>query len=482
MHYHILSFFLFLFKILGVLKYLASKGDNYHYSILIRLSEHSRTIGLELLASSSDYNQTQQRFFKSLSLLCAMISFSSEDLSRPRSETAPQSVRSRLDSTGARVLRTLTNTGASVVKRFLPPAAEYDDILDALWCSLEDWFVLIQSEIRKIPKKGNAAGESEVKNPDQLESKSDNEDIETRLIASELVRSNPIDVSVRPKSTASLDSIRMSQPAVEFNMTRQYGDHSLNRGLYREISRRLYEAFNANYSSDCAEGSSNNSSELSHENLKNEGGAQYTAHENAPLSVCDESTPSNHSLEEDAATETVYSGNVFDHRNSDGPVTSETGDLEAGCLSSAIVEDNADSTSEPVRIWDNVNNDMRNSRESEASVGLNGSADHPFISRSISYTNAVRGGAADESNSLAESVLQLSMNRTVSRAISADMSSTDASQCKVDSEGKSDDNSDKESMVERFADRLCAVLHGYHLFSYSRPFWESPRSVIVPFR
>ncbi len=35
-------------------------------------------------------------------------------------------------------------------------------------------------------------------------------------------------------------------------------------------------------------------------------------------------------------------------------------------------------------------------------------------------------------------------------------------------------------VVERLADRLCAVIHGYHLASFNRPFWETPRYLSNP--
>lgn len=413
-------------QILGVVKFLARKENHYHHTLLVRLAERSRTSGLELLSASSDFIQTQQRFFKCLSLLCNMISFSSDDLiNRPRSDTVPQSMRSRIDSTGVRVLRTLTSTAPSNVKKFEPPADEMDEILSALWHPLQQWFDLIKNEIHKAPDSYDDSNDT-VENAD--------ESMDTRLIASELVRSNPIKVnSVRPKSTASLESIRISQPAVEFNMPRQCGDHGINRGLYRDISRRLYQTFNSNQES---------SSLFHHSTGYNEESSIDSYHAGDD--------------DDDDGQRAAINHVSIDDVDHDGNVEEDY----LSTFNSNVLEDNDDAP---------TSNDVENVEDEERQDDDTGRS---FMGRSISYRNAMGDSTSQASQSMQG--FQLSLSRSFSRSLSIERPVVESSQCSKEDE-KCDVKNDKETMVERFADRLCAVLHGYHLVSYTRPYWESLR-------
>ena len=369
-------------------------------------------------------------------------------MARSRSETVPGSMRSRIDSTSARMLRTLTNTGPATVKRFEPPADEMDEIASTLWSSLEHWFELIKDEIRKVPETTDSNIETEKSEPDQSLSADDNQNLDTRLIASELVRSKRVDVSVRPRSTASLESIRMSQPAVEFNMTRQCGEHGMNRGLYRDISRRLYQSFTANQegtnlfnqASGVAEESSNGLAQWSEENSQNDESLQSPVYENASHSRDSDCVSLVHACSHDTDLEGEYLASFA------------SGHLESseGSATNATAESNA-----------TVHNTVRNE-------------DQPIVGRSISYTNAIGDNSAQEGSVLAARAYQLSLSQSLSRSLSVERHSTESSQSS-EKENEEVDRNDKDTMVERFADRLCAVVHGYHLISYSRPYWESAR-------
>ena len=463
---------------MSVLKFVAGCSDNYHHSILVRLSEHSRTTGLELLAASSDYDLTQQRFFRSLSLLCTIASFSATDLTtRPRSETTPTFMRSRIDSTSARVFRTLTSAGTAASKRFDPPANEIDEIFSALWNSLEHWFDLIKDEIHRMPKtRSSSAGKSE---SDASEDGKEDQDIDTRRIASQLVRSKPVDVSVRPKSTASLDSIRMSQPAVEFNLTRQCAEHGVNRGLYRDISRRLYNSYQdqgglARPHSDLTEESSNDSLQ---DTTPGDNRTQSPLYENALISRDSDFislSPSASSHSESRVESEVA--------NSSATAVDDGTDLEREYLMS-YAADRSESNEMPAL---NTLGMMRSSLEDgvpRIERGLSGAeqsqmrSDHtnyPLVGRSISYTYAIGESSAQEETLPAEGVYQFNLNHSFSRSLSMERNSLENSQNSTKDNDTSSENG-KYSMVERFADRLCAVVHGYHLVSYSRPYWESSR-------
>ena len=477
---------------MGVLKFLAGKNDYHHHSILIRLSEHSRTTGLELLSASSDYDQTQQRFFKSLSLLCTIVSFSSEDLIiRPRSETTPNYIRSRLDSTSARVFRTFTSTSTTAVKRFEPPADEIEDMFSALWNSLEHWFDIIKDEIHRVP---NARKSSTVK-IDSVVIEEDTEDcqsIDTRLIASQLVRSKPLEVSVRPRSTASLESIRMSQPAVEFNLSRQRGEHGTTRGLYRGISRRLYESFNPNHANlvhQDSEFTEENSSDSYQGSPPLDDSSCSPVYRNALHSKDSDFVPLALSANGHRESEDIFS---FNHANSADvesalggmPVNSadHAANLEREYLMSFTADHVGDAeiteTDTTVRVPANVEDgSQRNeakSSEIELSQMRNNLASYPLVGRSISYTYAVGETSSHESNIQAERMHPLGLSQSFSRSLSVERDNLGSSQSSAN-ESETNNRSDKESMVERFGDRLCAVVHGYHMASYSRPYWESSR-------
>ena len=492
---------------MGVLKFLAGKSDNYHHSILIRLSEHSRTTGLELLSSSSDYDQTQQRFFKSLSLLCTIGSFSSEELiRRPRSETTPNYIRSRFDSTSVRVLRTLTSAGTAAARRFEPPADEIEYIFGALWDSLEQWFDIIKDEIHRVPKAGKSSavkldsdlieegtGVTEEGTAVIEEGTGDCQSIDTRLIASQLVRSKPVDVSVRPHSISSLESIRMSQPAVEFNLSRQCGEHGRNRGLYRDLSRRLYESLNQNHSDlvhQDSEFTEENSSDSYQDSPSPDNSFQSPVYRNALYSGDSDSLSLTHSANGQRESENVFS---YNHTSSAGlesamgglPVDAadHSADLGGEYLMSYAADhsgerevsgetDNTVGASSSVE--GGVQRNQDESRETEQSQMPNHLTSYPLVARSISYTYAIGENSTQDSSIPADRMQPLSLSQSFSRSLSVERNSLESSQSST-KESEANNRGGKESMVEKFGDRLCAVVHGYHMVSYSRPYWESSR-------
>jgi len=472
-------------KIISVLEFLASKSDNYHRSILIRLSEHSKTVGLELLSASSDYELTQQRFFKSVSLLCTIIS-SKTLTSRPRTESAPNYMRSRLDSTSARVLRTLTSSSSTTVKRFEPPISEMNEIFSDLWSSLEHWFDLIKDEIHKSPQIRKSSN-GEVDPSLAIENTEDCENLDTRSIASKLVRSKPVEVSVRPNSIASLESLRMSQPAVEFNLNRQCGEHGMNRGLYREISRRLYQSFNSNQDHELNE---ENGSDSSLDHTPSNGNAPSPVYRNARHSQDSDNvslspSPTSHRESENSLSLDVIASDALQSEATvSSPNTDALGsDLEREYLASFAI-DNSESNEESessVAVVGSANAEIRVQRceegvsEAELSQRQNSLRNYPSVSRSISYTYAIGENIAQENFTLTEGIRSCGLSQSFSRSLSTERNSLESSQNSTKEHEESSIGSSKGSMIERFADRLCAVVHGYHLLSYCRPYRESDR-------
>ena len=489
------SYILFFMQIISVMEFLAGKSDTYHHSILIRLSEHSKTAGLELLSASSDYEQTQQRFFKCLSLLCTIIS-SKTLTSRPRSESAPNYMRSRLDSTGVRVLRTLTSSSNTTVKRFEPPLVEMNETFSDLWSSLEHWFDLIKDEIHKFPQIRRPSN-GEVDPGNATESTEDGENLDTRSIASKLVRSKPVEVSVRPNSIASLESLRMSQPAVEFNLNRQCGEHGMNRGLYRDISRRLYHSFSSNQdqSSHDLELNEESGSDSSQDHTPSNGNATSPLYQNARRSQDSDNvslslSPTSHRESENLPLfDFATSVSLQSEATVSSPNTDVLGaDLEREYLASFAannLESKEESGSSAAAALGSANADNRIQRneegvsEAEFSQRQNSLRNYPLVGRSISYTYAIGENTAQENFALTEGMHSFGLNQSFSRSLSMERNSLESSQNSTKESEESSIGSSKGSMIERFADRLCAVVHGYHLLSYCRPYRESDRCVIV---
>ncbi len=217
-----------------MLKYICAMNEEIHRKILIRLADLTRAAGLELLCTSSIYEKSQKEFSRTLRMLYSIYSFATEDLiARPRSETMPTGTRSRLDSTSNRLLRTLTTNGAQRQRNFKPPIEQIDESLNALWDALEHWFALIKDEIQRIPDSpvdSTLDGKLAV-------TATENRSVETKLLASELVRNKPKNITGDRRSITSLDSIRLSQPALEYNIAKASAD--LNNSLSRSIGKML---------------------------------------------------------------------------------------------------------------------------------------------------------------------------------------------------------------------------------------------------
>ena len=428
--------------------------EEFHRAILIRLADRSRVAGLELLSASSDYDKTQTAFFKSLSLLCNMSLLSPEDLlERPRLGSNSITARSRL--------RTLTGGAPLNSQQFKPPAGEIQETLSGLWSSLENWFLLIKDEIRRAPTSGSAK-----ENPgaeSAIPKECDDVDSETRFIASELVRSNPIDISVRPRSTASIESILLSQPALEFNMARQSGDLNSSRGLYRDLSLRLMQrSISSNQPRD--QGSLVIAPET--RATENDTADEAPAHANNGVNFSEDAMLSPVDENETPATEKDTISTVADSHFQD--------------VSPPSYDDNARPLEErdaSLNISDNEN-------------PTNNTRSHRLVRRSISYTNAVVG----ESQSLDGLDVERQFLQQCSREASIEDHSTghtdifpvphysSAVDTKFASTGAPIDKSDERvNMIERFADRLCAVVHGYHLSSFNCPYWESARYALLNF-
>ncbi|XP_065067816.1 E3 ubiquitin-protein ligase HACE1-like [Rhopilema esculentum] len=434
-------------KALSALRYIAGMKEEFHRAILIRLADRSRVAGLELLSASSDYDKTQTAFFKPLSLLCNMSLLSPEDLlERPRLGSNSITARSRL--------RTLTGGAPQNSQQFKPPAGEIQETLSSLWSSLENWFILIKDEIRRAPTSGSAKENQGAESA--IPKECDDVDSETRFIASELVRSNPINISVRPRSTASIESILLSQPALEFNMARQSGDLNSSRGLHRDLSLRLMQrSISSNQPRDPG------SLVLAPETrfIDNDTADEAPAHANIGLNISEDAMLSPVDENETPATENVVS-TVTDSHTQDESLPS-------------------------------YNDNARPLEERDASLNIsdnenptNNTRPRRLVRRSISYTNAVVG----ESQSLDGPDIERQFLQQLSREASIEDHSTGhidrflvphysgAVDTKFASTGAESDKSDeKVNMIERFADRLCAVVHGYHLASFNCPYWESAR-------
>eukprot|EP00794_Sanderia_malayensis_P015706 gene15706-17291_t len=517
-------------KALEVLKYICAMNLEYHRQILIRLAELTGTAGLELLCASSDFESTEKHFSRTLKFLYSLYTNTAEEMvPRPRSETVPIGTRSRVDSTSTRLLRTLTANGAERGRNFRPPVEQMDEALNTLWDSLEHWFDLIKDELRRMPDSSSAL------NKEDLESggtQGENGEIKTWLIASELVRSKPKVKSNDRRSIASIESIRMSQPALEYNLARMNedlnGSGSLSRSLGRMIMNRSIDASNHDHSdhADYDDGYERDESGA----VGFGGGVErgeigdgvliggVTAPTNLvpddrdrlDLQVRDqgsvlsdavhgdvlvdstseqfrrpqpEQSPRRSSLPVDVPSSsedaTIYRDRgytrslSYTHAVSQEPVASDMlfgtdgqmiygdanlcDDGEEGDALSPIAETSSSSVSSfPQLTGDGAEsrNASRASMTTEPESGID---------------NLVFDGEHNDAGIACSEVLQEKMTSDANAATNAAISVSDAA---VNANAASGRHTE---MVEKVSDRLCAVIHGFHLASYKRPFWETPR-------
>lgn len=476
-------------------------NEEFHRTILIRLAEKIRIIGLELLCSSSDYSRTQQIFFRNLALLCSLYSLAAEDMvKKSRTESFPASMRSRIDSTSTRVLRTFTNAAATPrAPPFEPPVAQIDESLSALWSSLEHWFAVIKDEISKMPESEavdpNPDSESAIPKSESTFSNFEDQCVDSKLIASELLRSKPKDMSMKRRSTASIDSLRLSQPAMEFNMARHGGDlsGSLSRDLGRMIFQRSLSSGNRepslNYQIPGSPGDSLEDEFLrgQQENVDGSEPIFIPAYENALLSGDSEKLRETSITPVSVAEIASQNGNAI---KSDGELEGAVADGLSNGVAHGIMHASSTEASIPSKA-DSASPDA-NTDDYNQSHDPNDGATQPVMSRAISYTHAigrspfmegnerypVGGGPLHRLTSLGANSLNSdeysegfnsnasSLERTVS---------TQGSDVVGNKSPRSPDDKGEVGMVEKFADRLCAIVHGFHLTSYQGPYWESAR-------
>ena len=238
---------------LQVFKHLCGQSPSFHKTILLKFAELTRSEGLKLLSPSSDYDDQVGKFFRTMQLLCELYSIPPETiLPRPRADSG---IRSRIDSTGSRILRSL-GAGTEIHEQqlnFVVPVTEINESLNILWDTLDHWFILIREDLSRLPgspiKMDNLSlNESEdtpetVKEEVQVVSDAmdsgTQQEVSTREIAKALYRTKPKSNTNR-RSLVSLDSIILSQPALEFNMGKVSTDLSGSGNFSGGLERRLF--------------------------------------------------------------------------------------------------------------------------------------------------------------------------------------------------------------------------------------------------
>ncbi len=468
--------------------------EEFHCRILKRLAEFTRTAGLELLCTSSNYETTEKLFSRTLRMLYSLYTYAAEDLiPRPRAESMPTGVRSRMESTSNRLLRTLTTSGAQKNRNFKSTIEHIDESLSSLWNSLEQWFLLVKDEIHRIPS-------SPTDSTSNQEDKSvEKGNLSTRMIASELVRSKPKNISSDRRSIASMESIRLSQPALEFNIAKMNEDLNSSVNLSRSLGRMLYNrSISANNRDSSDEDDEANQIDYDSVNLGDsmaQGGTENVA------TASDEHAP-NCTAENGAPAKDSAPSREQPSMNSESMVSELP-------LANFGTQENQGSLSES-------NNQVSHPLHEDLRLH-----DHALSRRSISYTNAItqeplpddifvdtdipamlQGVELDEdtlspNDSSDEPVTPLGFSpfmdqtRVDSRPDNADTTPIGSAQqtysdiatsgtsevlkTSMTSQDDATANGNVTEMVKKVSDRLCAVIHGYHLASFKRPFWESDR-------
>ena len=472
-------------------------NEEFHRTILIRLAEKIRIIGLELLCSSSDYSRTQQIFFRNVALLCSLYSLAAEDMvKKSRTESFPSSMRSRIDSTSTRVLRTLTNTAAPRAPPFEPPIEQIDDSLSALWSSLEHWFTVIKDEISKMPESEavdpNSNSESAIPKSESTFSNFEDQCVDSKLIACELMRSKPKDMSMKRRSTASIDSLRLSQPAMEFNMARHSGDLASSGGLSRDLGRMIFQRSlssgnrepSLNYQIPGSPGDSPEVDFLQgqQENADSSEQILNSVYENALLSGDTETLRGTSVTPVSGAEVTSQNGTTA---RSDG----ELQEAAADGLSNGVMHDMMNTSSTESSIPSKADSASADTNY-RPSRDQSDAAAQPVMSRAISYTHAIGRSPFMEGNDrypigggphhrLTSFGASSANSDEYSEGFNSNASSlersTQGSDVVDNKSPRSLDGNGEVSMVEKFADRLCAIVHGFHLTSYKGPYWESAR-------
>ncbi|XP_065916670.1 E3 ubiquitin-protein ligase HACE1-like isoform X2 [Dysidea avara] len=166
--------------IIMTLQHLCANDQLLHSTILSRLAKQASTTGLELLSSSSDYDNWSTQFLRMVRILCALDQVPVTPVS-PREQHRPTSPRRRRwNSFLSSGTRDTAIVAPSASTESQPPRRHSFDelstdfelagkespkpgdissspffLLEAVWNSLYSWYDLLEVEVQRLPEAGS---------------------------------------------------------------------------------------------------------------------------------------------------------------------------------------------------------------------------------------------------------------------------------------------------------------------------------------
>ncbi|XP_028411052.1 E3 ubiquitin-protein ligase HACE1-like [Dendronephthya gigantea] len=141
-------------KIYKVLRYLSESNSSLQNKIMTELGELAATAGLELLSLSSDYDVAVPSFLRVIRLVCKLYVKPLIGRARSRVYTSGPSIYTRTDSTSSRIRAAFSGRSSSSTSSnsddHESPQTNVFAPLEEVWEALEEWFLLLLSEMEVI--------------------------------------------------------------------------------------------------------------------------------------------------------------------------------------------------------------------------------------------------------------------------------------------------------------------------------------------